>query len=106
MNDTGIRNVVFEMIEQILQDGFSPQCLAAIIFIYFAALSGAIAFGGLMGAKTNNDIGISETLIMSSLSGIVFALFAGCPLIIIGPTGPVLLYDEVSIGPYRTCPAI
>ena len=26
----------------------------------------------------------------------LFALFAGCPLIIIGTTGPVLLYDEVS----------
>ena len=50
-----------------------------------------------MGAKTKNDIAISETLIMSSLSGIVFALFAGCPLIIIGPTGPILLYDEVHL---------
>lgn len=73
----------------------NPQCLAATIFIYFAALSGAIAFGGLMGAKTNNDIGISETLIMTCASGIIFALFAGCPLIIVGTTGPVLLYDEV-----------
>ena len=27
-------------------------------------------------------------------TGIVFALLAGCPLIIIGVTGPVLLYDE------------
>ena len=28
------------------------------------------------------------------LAGLVFALLAGCPLIIIGVTGPVLLYDE------------
>ena len=27
-------------------------------------------------------------------SGVIFALLAGCPLIIIGVTGPVLLYDE------------
>ena len=30
---------------------------------------GAVAFGGLMGDKTENLIGISETLIVSSISG-------------------------------------
>ena len=76
------------------KDGFNPQCLAAIIFIYFACLSGGVAFGGLMAAKTNNAIGISETLIISSVAGIFWSLFSGCPLIIIGSTGPVLLFDE------------
>merc|ERR1719427_2618552 len=77
-----------------IKDGLNSQCVAATIFIYFAALSGAIAFGGLMGSKTNDDIGISETLIMTCVCGVLFALFSGCPLIIIGTTGPVLLYDE------------
>ena len=66
----------------------------AAVFIYFASLSGAIAFGGLLGEKTNNLIGISETLVMSSMAALVFALFAGSPLIITGVTGPNLLYDE------------
>ena len=66
-----------------IKDGFHAQCLAAIIFIFFACLSGvliypiqivlclagAVAFGGLMGDKTENLIGISETLIVSSISG-------------------------------------
>jgi len=77
-----------------IKDGLNSQCLAATIFIYFAALSGAIAFGGIMGDKTNNDIGVSETLVVTCACGIIFALFSGCPLIIIGTTGPVLLYDE------------
>ena len=77
-----------------IKDGLNAQCIAATIFIYFAALSGAIAFGGLMGSSTNNEIGISETLIVSAVSGLFFALFSGCPLIIIGTTGPVLLYDQ------------
>merc|ERR1712013_329112 len=77
-----------------IKDGLNSQCLAATIFIYFAALSGAIAFGGIMGEKTNNDIGVSETLVVTCACGIIFALFSGCPLIIIGTTGPVLLYDE------------
>lgn len=32
-----------------IKDGLNPQCLAAVIFIYFAALSPAITFGGLLG---------------------------------------------------------
>ena len=32
-----------------IRDGLSMQCLSTAIFIYFACLSGAIAFGGLYG---------------------------------------------------------
>lgn len=32
-----------------IKDALSPQCLAAVIFIYFAALSPAVTFGGLLG---------------------------------------------------------
>lgn len=31
------------------RDALNPQCMAAVIFIYFAALSPAITFGGLLG---------------------------------------------------------
>lgn len=31
-----------------IKDFLSPQCLAAVIFIYFAALSPAVTFGGLL----------------------------------------------------------
>lgn len=31
------------------KDALNPQCMAAVIFIYFAALSPAITFGGLLG---------------------------------------------------------
>jgi len=47
-----------------------------------------------MAEKTNNAIGISETLIISCAAGIVYSLFSGCPLIIIGSTGPMLLFDD------------
>lgn len=33
------------------RDALDPQCLAAVIFIYFAALSPAITFGGLLGEQ-------------------------------------------------------
>lgn len=34
-----------------LRDALNPQCMAAVIFIYFAALSPAITFGGLLGER-------------------------------------------------------
>lgn len=70
-----------------ITDGLNAQCAAAAIFMYFAAVSGAIAFGGLTGIKTGNLIGISETLLATCVAGIFFAVFCGQPLIIVGTTG-------------------
>lgn len=44
-------------------DALNGQCAAATIFMYFAALSSAITFGGLLAEKTQGQIGISETLV-------------------------------------------
>lgn len=77
-----------------ITDGLNGQCIAAALFMYFAALSGAITFGGLMSDKTENLIGISETLVATAMSGIFMALLAGQPLVIVGTTGPLLLFDE------------
>lgn len=77
-----------------LCDGLNAQCAAAAIFMYFAALSGAITFGGLMSDKTENYIGISETLVATCLAGVFFAILSGQPLVIVGTTGPLLLFDE------------
>jgi len=77
-----------------IKDGLNVQCLAAIIFIYFAALSPAITFGGLLGEKTNNMIGASEMLLGCCISGVLFGLFAGQPMLIIGSTGPLLVFEE------------
>ena len=75
-------------------DGLNSSCIAAAIFMYFAALCTAITFGGLMSSKTNNMIGISETLISCCFTGIIMALFSTQPLVIIGTTGPLLLFDQ------------
>ena len=39
----------FPYLKADVTDSFNVMCLAATIFIFFAALSGAIAFGGLLG---------------------------------------------------------
>lgn len=75
-------------------DGLNRQVIAASIFLYFGVMSTAITFGGLMSSKTHNLMGISETLLATSLVGIVFHLLSSQPLVIVGGTGPLLLFDE------------
>ncbi|XP_063546965.1 anion exchange protein 3 [Cydia strobilella] len=75
-------------------DALNGQCVAATIFMYFAAVSSAITFGGLLATKTDGNIGISETLLFTSFGGILFGLLAGQPMMITGATGPLLLLDE------------
>lgn len=81
-------------------DGLNSETIAATIFMYFAALSTAITFGGLCSEKTKNLIGIPETLLAASVVGICFHSLAGQPLTIIGTTGPLVLLDEAL---YRFC---
>ncbi|KAL6103675.1 slc4a2 [Pungitius sinensis] len=77
-----------------LRDALNPQCMAAVIFIYFAALSPAITFGGLLGEKTEGLIGVSELIVATSLQGIVFSVLGAQPLLIIGFSGPLLVFEE------------
>ncbi|XP_061442270.1 anion exchange protein 2 isoform X8 [Rhineura floridana] len=76
------------------RDALDPQCVAAVIFIYFAALSPAITFGGLLGEKTQGLIGVSELIISTSVQGIFFCLLGAQPLLVIGFSGPLLVFEE------------
>ncbi|XP_037810200.1 anion exchange protein 3 isoform X5 [Lucilia sericata] len=93
----GLRNDLkrrLPMYKSDIMDGLNTETLAATVFMYFACLSTAITFGGLASEKTHNLIGISETLLSASIVGVIFHSLAGQPLVIIGTTGPLLLFDE------------
>lgn len=75
-------------------DALNPQVLAAIIFIYFAALSPAITFGGLLADKTEKYMGVSELMISTSIQGVIFCLIAAQPVLVIGFSGPLLVFEE------------
>lgn len=90
------------MFKSDITDGLNTETLAASLFMYFAALSTAITFGGLASEKTFNLIGISETLISQCVVGIIFHALCGQPLTIVGTTGPLLLFDEAL---YQFCVA-
>lgn len=73
-------------------DGFHSKVAGTTLFLYFAALANAIAFGALTGALTGNEIGIIEMILITAIGGIGFALFAGQPLTILGGTGPITIF--------------
>uniref|UniRef100_A0A4W4FK37 Anion exchange protein n=1 Tax=Electrophorus electricus TaxID=8005 RepID=A0A4W4FK37_ELEEL len=85
-----------------LKDALDSQCIAAVIFIYFAALSPTITFGGLLGEKTEGMMGVSELLVSTATVGVLFSLLAGQPLLIIGFSGPLLVFEEAF---YKFCQA-
>ncbi|XP_031581691.1 solute carrier family 4 member 1a (Diego blood group) [Oreochromis aureus] len=75
-------------------DALNPQVLAAVIFIYFAALSPAITFGGLLADKTEKMMGVSELMISTAAQGVFFCLIAAQPVLVIGFSGPLLVFEE------------
>uniref|UniRef100_A0A8C1V627 Anion exchange protein n=1 Tax=Cyprinus carpio TaxID=7962 RepID=A0A8C1V627_CYPCA len=85
-----------------ITDALNAQVVAAIIFIYFAALSPAITFGGLLALefmlsvsdKVDNMMGVSELMISTSVLGIIFCLIAAQPVLVIGFSGPLLVFEE------------
>ncbi|KAF5891846.1 band 3 anion exchange protein-like, partial [Clarias magur] len=77
-----------------ITDAMNAQVLAAVIFIYFAALSPAITFGGLLADKVDNMMGVSELMLSTALQGVIFCLIAAQPVLVIGFSGPLLVFEE------------
>ncbi|XP_065178913.1 anion exchange protein 2-like [Sycon ciliatum] len=84
------------------KDALSRQVFFTALFMYFAALAPVITFGGLLEKTTESNIGLSEMLVGTSIGGMVFSLLAGQPLMLIGPTGPLLVFEKLI---YNFCKA-
>lgn len=74
------------------RDGMHSSVAGTTLFLFFAALANAIAFGALTGLLTGNAIGIIEMIVVTAVGGIIFALFSGQPLTILGGTGPIVIF--------------
>lgn len=77
------------------RDGLNGKCLASILFLVLACLAPAVTFGGVMAVQTDGQIGAIEMIVATAVCGIVYALFAGQPLIILGGTGPLLILTAI-----------
>ena len=80
--------------------GLNPKCMAATLFLFFACLAPTVTFGGVMAQMTGNQIGVVEMITAASFCGVVFALLGGQPLVILGGTGPLLIFTAIL---YQLC---
>ncbi len=53
-----------------------------------------------LGEKTQGMMGVSELIISTATVGVLFSLLAGQPLLIIGFSGPLLVFEEAF---YKVC---
>jgi mannitol/fructose-specific phosphotransferase system IIA component (Ntr-type) len=81
-------------------DGLHIKCVSSSLFLFFARLTPAVTFGGVMAVQTGNQIGAVEMLVATAFCGIVYALLAGQPLIFLGGTGPLLVITAIL---YQIC---
>lgn len=75
------------------KDAWDYRVVPAIVFMYFANILPALAFSLDMYDRTNRSYGVNEVLLASVLGAVVFSLFAAQPLVIVGVTGPITVFN-------------
>jgi len=94
----GVRDDVRRKLPHYVDDlrrGLSLKGLATTIFLFFACFTAAVTFGALMDAETGGAIGAVEMLIATAICGVAYALLSGQPLLILGGTGPLLVFTAL-----------
>jgi len=71
------------------------KLFSTVIFLYFACLLPAIAFGVLNDDNTNGGINVRKVIFGQAIGGIFFAIFGGQPMIILLTTVPLAIYIKV-----------
>ncbi|XP_048364785.1 solute carrier family 4 member 11 isoform X2 [Sphaerodactylus townsendi] len=72
--------------------------ITTMIFLYFACLLPSIAFGSLNDENTRGAIDVQKTIIGQCIGGLIYAVFAGQPLVVLLTTAPLALYINVIQG--------
>jgi hypothetical protein len=78
-----------------ITDVFNLQCLATTLYVYLVSLCSLVAFGGMLGKKTDNMMATIECVLAGSICGVLFSLFSGQPMNIISATGPMLILESI-----------
>ncbi|KAL4897005.1 anion exchange family protein [Aspergillus ambiguus] len=74
-------------------DAWDYRVVPATVYMYFANILPALAFSLDMFEKTSQSYGVNEVLLASVLGAVVFSLFAAQPLVIVGVTGPITVFN-------------
>uniref|UniRef100_K1QYU5 Anion exchange protein n=1 Tax=Magallana gigas TaxID=29159 RepID=K1QYU5_MAGGI len=76
-------------------DAIHVQCFASFVYLFLATLTPNVTFGGLLGVATKQYMGTMECILAAAVTGIIFALFSGQPMNILGSTGPMLVLESI-----------
>ncbi|CAK7201186.1 hypothetical protein SEUCBS139899_003889 [Sporothrix eucalyptigena] len=74
-------------------DAWDYRVVPATVYMYFANILPALAFSLDMFTKTHMQYGVNEVLLASVLGAVVFAVLACQPLVIVGVTGPITVFN-------------
>ncbi|CZR39928.1 uncharacterized protein FPRO_04826 [Fusarium proliferatum ET1] len=74
-------------------DAWDYRVVPATVYMYFANILPALAFSLDMFQKTGSNYGVNEVLLSSVLGAVIFSLFAAQPLVIVGVTGPITVFN-------------
>lgn len=72
---------------------WATSCLGKALADFGRSILPALAFSLDMFQKTGSNYGVNEVLLASVLGSIVFSLFAAQPLVIVGVTGPITVFN-------------
>lgn len=75
------------------KDAYNYRVIPSVVFVFFTNILPAIAFAQDMFDRTDNAYGVNEVLLSSAIAGVVFGLFSGQPLCIVGVTGPIAIFS-------------
>ncbi|KAE8396357.1 HCO3 transporter family-domain-containing protein [Aspergillus alliaceus] len=74
-------------------DAWDYRVVPATVYMFFANILPALAFSLDMFEKTHQNYGVNEVLLASVLGAVVFSLCAAQPLVIVGVTGPITVFN-------------
>ncbi|KAM0332996.1 hypothetical protein ACHAQA_001653 [Verticillium albo-atrum] len=74
-------------------DAWDYRVVPATVYMYFANILPALAFSLDMFTSTGSSYGVNEVLLASVLGSVLFALFSCQPLVIVGVTGPITVFN-------------
>ncbi|KAG8158949.1 hypothetical protein KVR01_011392 [Diaporthe batatas] len=75
------------------KDAWDYRVVPATVYMYFANILPALAFSLDMFTRTHSQYGVNEVLLASVLGSVVFSVLACQPLVIVGVTGPITVFN-------------
>ena len=71
------------------------KIISTTFFLYFSLIMPCIAFGVLFHSITHGIIDVRKTVLCQAISGLIFSLVGGQPLLIVTTTMPISIYMKV-----------